>query len=256
MDRNSSTAFLKVILLIGTIVLSGCKTTSTLTKDAYLPEGYQLFQGETQNKKVTWHCVKIDLDTPDLALEILPDQENYKSDYLQNTAKKHNAVIAINTSPYTSKKKVVGVTKTNNREITPPNQRYAALCFSEEPLRAHIVNSQTEEALNCYPFATGGFFTIIDQGQIITFKKFKHSRTAAGTSDQGRFLYLFAASPKFNLADNDGMTFEDCAEILLELGCDNALQFDSGHSTGLYLNGRLLEKPFPQRKVPAVLIIK
>jgi len=247
-----------LFLLIGVLFLSACATTSTTNKETSVSQGFTVMQGETSNKQATWHCIKIDLDTPGLEVMLVPESEGYKSAYISTTAKKHKAKVAITTTPFdmSNNDTLVGITKINGKEITPPVEHYAALCFTQNPLRAHIVNSQTAENLEKYPTAAGGFYTVLDKGTALSFQDIKRSRSAAGISEDGRFLYIFATTPKFNLRDLDGMTYSECAILLKELGCYSAMQFDGGHSTGLYFINKQLEIPFLQRKVPAVLIIK
>lgn len=244
-----------LLLLICLFAFSGCKTNSVLDTTS---TDFELFQGETPDKKATWHCIKIDLENPQLQIQIIPETEQCKSDYLKNIARKNNAKVAINTTPFTfdTESPLVGITKVNGKTISSAVERYSALCFTSRPLTAHIIKNQTAADLEQYPCAIGGFFTILENRQIQTFEKIKRSRSAAGLSHNGRYLYLFATTPKFSLRDNNGMTYEECASLLLELGCTDAMQFDGGRSTGLYYNGVELEKPLLQRKVPAIIIIK
>ncbi len=247
--------FIPLLLLIAVFTLSGCKTTSGLNGTSTT---FEVFQGKTANKKSTWHCIKIDLADSQLQLQIIPETQQYKSSFLKKMAHKNNAKVAINTTPFTfnTENPLVGITKVNGKIISPAVEKYSALCFTTQPLTAHIIKNQTLKDLEQYPYATGGFFTILENRQIHTFEKIKRSRSAAGISHNGRYLYLFATTPKFNITDKDGMTYEECAAILLELGCTDAMQFDGGRSTGLYYNGIELEKPLLQRKVPAIIIIK
>ena len=67
-------------------------------------------------------------------------------------------------------------------------------------------------------------------------------------------LYILVATPVFSLTDKNGLNYEECAAILKKLGCTDAMQFDGGHSSALVVNGKDVEKPFLQRKVPTVLL--
>lgn len=254
MKRNKlSFLFLLIILL----ALASCKTTSSFTIEQLSPwETFEITSGENESKTATWHCIKIDLDTPNLEIQLIPENQDYKSEYIETFAKKYKALIAINTTPFTKDKKILGITKNNNSIISAPIEKYSALCFSTVPLRAHILENQKSSDLEKFDIATGGFFTILKDGNILSYKKNKHSRAAAGISHDGRYLYLFATTPKSKLFDKDGMTYEECAIILKQEGCTDALQFDGGHSTGLYFNSKILEKPKFQRKVPSVIVIK
>lgn len=255
---KSSKSFF-VLFLVSALTLFSCRTTREFVfeKDTSL-NGFEFFSGETENKRATWHCIKIDLDTPQLDIDLIPSTNEVALYSVKKTAKQRGAKAAINTTPFRNKEdnSLVGVTKLANKEITPPQKKYAALGFTESPLRARILNTQSSELLEPCFIATGGFYVILEQEKILPFSNIKRSRSAAGISENGRYLYLFATTPKFNLKDYEGMTYEETAELLKSLGSTDALQFDGGHSTSLYFNGKELEKPLFQRKVPALLLIK
>ena len=59
--------------------------------------------------------------------------------------------------------------------------------------------------------------------------------------------------PNFSLDDRNGLDYVECSEILKYLGCDDAMQFDGGHSTGMIFNGKHVDKPTLQRKVPTAI---
>ncbi len=63
--------------------------------------------------------------------------------------------------------------------------------------------------------------------------------------DQDRRLYLVRV--------NTPMTFEAFAAVMLELGCHEAMNLDSGASRGFFFNGKYIEKP--GRKLTNVLAI-
>lgn len=266
--------FLFLTFLIFISLFIGCQTTQIEkgTKEfRFQEETIEIIQGETKDRKSTWHCIKIDLDAPGIEILILPneiplnEEKSLSLMSVKNAVKKNNATVGINTTPFAVNKgniSTVGIVKVDGKEISPPNEKYAALCFSSAPLRAHIIPTQTKSTLENFSYAIGGFWQILENGKKVQFKKIKTSRSAAATSHNGRYLYLFAVTPKFSLFNNNGMTYEECATLLSELGCTDALQFDGGKSTSLVFADEdenqitVLEKPLFQRKVPAVLLIK
>lgn len=255
--KSSKLIFL--LFLICIVTFWSCKTTGEIVSEKSSSiSGIELFSGNTENKKATWHCIKIDLDNPQIDIELIPSSTDVNLYSVKKIAKQAGAIAAINTTPFRNEldNSLVGVTKIGGTEITPPVQNYAALGFTQRPLRAHILSSQSPNELEKYPAAAGGFYVILNKGEILQFSNIKRSRAAAGISDDGRYLYLFATTPRFSLKDYDGMTYPETATLLKTLGCSDALQFDGGHSTSLYFNGKELEKPLFQRKVPALLIIK
>lgn len=263
--------------------LSSCKTTQLLVKEKIttpevlsiselVPEqiewksvqnGVESTGFSIRSLGVTWHCVKIDLDTPGLQIICEPHKETLGQNFsVKKFAARDNAFVAINSVPFDLDGKTfipVGVTKYKGQIISEPVKDYCALCFNKnenEKLRAYIIDSQTEEQIAKFEYAFGGFFTILSGGQARTFAKNKRSRVGAGISHEGRFLYIMVTTPKFNLTDRNGLNYEECAEIFKALGCSDAMQFDGGHSSALVLNGKDLEKPFMQRKVPTILGLK
>ena len=104
-----------------------------------------------------------------------------------------------------------------------------------------------------YDYAIGGFYVILQDGQLLEFAQTRRSRTACGTDDTGSTLYLFAVTPDFSLTDRNGLSYPECAAIMQQLGCTNAMQFDGGHSTSMVVNGKNVRAPLFQRKVPAAV---
>ena len=90
------------------------------------------------------------------------------------------------------------------------------------------------------PYVSEETFTLVSQSEDIIIPK-------------GRFLYLFITVPNFSLDDRNGLDYMECSEILKYLGCDDAMQFDGGHSTGMIFNGKHVDKPTLQRKVPTAI---
>lgn len=84
----------------------------------------------------------------------------------------------------------------------------------------------------------------------------KHPRTAMGYTPGGKLIVLAiqGRSPS-----SGGATLAQEAELLLELGCEEALNLDGGGSSCLLVNGKETIKPSDsqgQRPVPAVFLIK
>lgn len=111
----------------------------------------------------------------------------------------------------------------------------------------------------------GGPVLVKDQTLMVTNKeeqmfvngdKDKHPRTAMGYTSDGK-LVLLAIQGRFpGIAE--GATLEEEGNILLDLGCVEALNLDGGGSSCLLINGKETIKPSDkegQRAVPAVFII-
>lgn len=225
-----------------------------------IQEGFYKTSFHIKNIKVHWTCIKIDLSTPNLRIAYQPNENTLGNKFqLKKFAKQNKTIVAINTTPFDLKGKTylpVGITKYDNKVISPSNKSYCALCFyydKDNQLRANILPSQIDEELENYPYAFGGFFSILIDNKIQTFEKSRRSRVACGINQTKNELYLFVTTPDFHIRDRNGLNYEECAFILQKLGCSDAMQFDGGHSSGLCIYDKNIEVPFLQRKVPTAI---
>ena len=244
--------------LICFLLITGCKTTDVSKQDfSLLQQGFEIIQGDIPERRSTWHCVKIDLSQ-------ITDDSQIKYYYSKpasvlNFAKKNNCVVAINTTPFYLEQNpqlCTGIIKANGNVLSEPLEQYCALALfwnEDKTLSCKIIENQTEDEIEKYPYAFGGFFVILKDNKIREFKHNNRSRTACGTDETGRYLYLFAITPRFSLTDRQGLTYPECAQILQSLGCTQAMQFDGGHSTAMVVNGKSVEAPLFQRKIPAAI---
>jgi exopolysaccharide biosynthesis protein len=115
--------------------------------------------------------------------------------------------------------------------------------------------------------AIGGGPTLIHNGKIrITNKEEqmqvggeidKHPRTAMGYTSDGRLIILVIEGRNSGIAE--GATLQDEANILLRLGCYEALNLDGGGSSCMLINGKETIKPSDkegERPVPGVFMIR
>lgn len=259
------------------ICFSGCKTTSSLEQKSIISQtieweplsppanGFSQISYKNTTEGITWHCIKIDLNTPGLDFISYPDSKNTlgQNYSVKKLARQNKAILAINTTPFELETKTylpVGIIQYKNQLISEPVPEYSALALTYEEksntLRAKIIPSQAEIQLpqNAQNSIFGGFYTVLKDGEILPFEKNRRSRVGAGISDDGRFLYILVTTPIFHPKDLNGLSYEECARIFKSFGCDYAMQFDGGHSSALVVNGKDLEKPFLQRKVPTALL--
>lgn len=261
------------------LLLTSCTTLNSLKQETYttpevlpveqlvpskiewtdLPQkGFQITEHKIEQLNVTWHCVKIDLDQAQIQLSVYPTPQNPGKNYsVKKLAAQENAVLGINTTPFNKDGIPAGITKTDGKIISPVKENYCALAFCKTTsYRVQILETQTDEQIKNFDTVFGGFFQILKDGKPRSFEKNKRSRIGAGTNGDGRFLYIFAATPDFSFTDRNGLNYDECALIFATLGCTDAMQFDGGHSTAFVVNGKDVEKPFMQRKVPCVLLLK
>ena len=226
-------------------------------------EGFQVIRHEMKDLRVRWTCVKADLTTPgiEVVASPTPDQlgQSPKLQHVKTFAKNTDAVVAVNATPWENHSyphNAVGIVKYKGIEYFPPVERYCALCFSENPLRAAIIQYQTEEELEKYEHAFGGFSQVLINGEIIPFNNNRRSRVSVGVNEDGTELYFFVITTIMNPNDRNGFTFEECGLVLQKLGCTDAMHFDGGHSSCIVINKKQSQKPLLNRKIPIAIGLK
>jgi exopolysaccharide biosynthesis protein len=117
-------------------------------------------------------------------------------------------------------------------------------------------------------WAVGGGPVLIKEGVIFISnneeKKFAgkaiadhHPRTAMGYTQSGQLILLAVQGRMKNIAV--GTTLTETAQILIDLGCVEAINLDGGGSSCLLINGKETIKPSDptgQRPVPAVFFVR
>ena len=240
----------------------------------YLPEqfnwkpvytGVDYFCYENKAFPVRYHCVKIDLHTEGLQIIAFPaDESDYKHKNGERTpfftgkrtgsfARKSGAEIVINTSPFAGKngkwdtyahisstRKIVGIHIVNGVELSPPHASYSALIFkkADDGWKAEIIDSQTSQDVEGADFAFGGFWTTLRDGEKKgKFAPIHDSRTACGITKDGSTLFLLIVEGEF-LSMSEGLSYPECTDIFLAMGADDAMQFDGGGSSSLFIGGK------------------
>ena len=216
---------------------------------------------ENPQYPVRYHCVKIDLSKK-ITILTFPNSENdfsykngSKTDFFTGmTAKQFSArfapVVAVNSAPFKGKwehralsilsstRKIIGIHVARKAELSPPAPQYSAIAFKKdgEGWQGSIFRTQDETDFSEYDFVFGGFFTILTGGKKEEFSwKTNDSRTAMGLSADKKTLYLLVVEGE-NKKKSRGLSYPECADILLSLGASDALQMDGGGSSSLYIN--------------------
>ena len=82
-------------------------------------------------------------------------------------------------------------------------------------------------------------------------------RTVIGQRGDGAILLLAVDGRQ---AYSQGLTYGDCADLLLSYGCINAMNMDGGNSTSMYMDGQLINHPSNQaggtRNLPTAWLFK
>ena len=222
----------------------------------------EYFFYENKNYPLRYHCVKINLASKNLSIVTYPQSKNdfsYKNgnrtDFFtgmtgESFSKKFNSIVSVNTSPFkgrtnmskltslTSTRKILGIHVSNKELLSNPVEKYSALIFKKnaEGFDGEILINQTNEDFSQYDFAFGGFFTILKDSKKLPFtRQTNDSRTAIGLSKNGKILFILVVEGE-KQKKSIGLSFQECADIMLELGADSAMQMDGGSSSMLCIN--------------------
>jgi exopolysaccharide biosynthesis protein len=88
-----------------------------------------------------------------------------------------------------------------------------------------------------------------------SFFKTRHPRTAVALLQDGKFLMLTADGRSETSA---GLSLEQLAKVLLELGAKDALNLDGGGSTTMFLAGNVVNKPSDkegERRISSAILV-
>ena len=244
-------AFLAALAFTAVLFLA---TSCASTKQDFSPASVTFEWQEVQNGiwrfdykdsvfPVIYHAVKIDLTTPGLEIICIPQTPDQNTSSQRITTKKfaskYNTTVAINATPF-SKESIAGVHVSDGQVLAPPVERYAAIAFTKDELgfKAFIFDTQTDELLQGYDYAFGGFFTVLKDSVVIdSFQPITDSRMGAGITADGRTLFILAVEGEISCISR-GLSYPQCAQIFLDMGCTTALELDGGSSTQLCINGK------------------
>lgn len=240
--------------------------------------GISRFDFENPDFPVVYHAVRINLATEGLDIVCFPDKkfaqkksgidENsaddlrvpqpfiYRGKKTRAFALQNECVVAMNATPFGGKngkwdfaakigatRQIVGVHIADKFQISAPVRNYAALVFrraqeNQGDFIAEVVDFQSDDFFADCDYAFGGFFMVLRDGKVQDFKVRTHdSRSGAGVSADGRILYLLVVEGEFP-KKSEGLSYPQCGEIFKAMGCANALEFDGGSSSQLYINGK------------------
>jgi exopolysaccharide biosynthesis protein len=143
---------------------------------------------------------------------------------------------------------VLAIGKDRGAFTTEPSvNTYGELFFRIYPLFA----PETEETWNNFDDIVNGTPLLVHGGKIIqdfseektlhSFLVEKHPRTAIGIKPDGTWILVVVdgRQPELSL----GLTMEELAELMANLGCSSAMNLDGGGSTTFYYDGKILNSP-------------
>lgn len=228
----------------GTDISFGEETAGFIWEE--LSDGITYARHRQRHQGADYSVVRINLTEPALEtvaypVHIPPEGGTGHGIKVRDFARRNGCIAALNASPFdipgtstaagrllSRKREIIGIHKVNGREISAPQEKYACLALKENPdgtLTARIFPHQGSDVTEDFQWAFGGFFQVLSEGQKIKFAERYDFRTAAGTADGGAVLYILAGKK---------LSYGQCADILLALGCSDAMEFDGGSSGCLY----------------------
>ncbi len=215
-----------------------------------LCRGIDTFRFEDRDLPLVYHVVRIDLSEPTLSLACVKGS-------VSSAARKSCVRVAFNATQFESKfyvfNRLKGVFRMDGEEVSLPVEKYAALLFESslkngvcgEGFRASIVGNQTEEALLGWKNAVGGFFVVLKDGVPCQFKvQSLRARVGVGLTEDVKTMYVLVVEEN----NSCGLSYGHCALLFKALGCSDAMEFDGGHSTALYIDGKSVLLGYPWRK--------
>lgn len=216
---------------------------------AYLPESFAWQEVTDQAGEAVPGLWRFDFENPDIPLIYHAAKIELQGFILDTSewertsdfAAREKCLLAMNATPF-SRTGLAGIHKAGNEVLSSPVARYAALglnCGVDGSLtNARVFESQVDETLRDFDFALGGFFVVLKDGQVRQdFLRRCDSRSGVGVSADGRTLYLLVVEGE-KANQSVGLSYPECGELFLAMGCKDALEMDGGGSSELCINGR------------------
>ncbi|GHV81959.1 hypothetical protein AGMMS49991_05170 [Spirochaetia bacterium] len=246
--------------------------------------GLAFFAGKVRSPHLEFWAIRADLTDPAVEI-VVTGQELLKgasdgfitghvpSTTISGFAKRYNAIVGINTNPFSpvsgrvgEDRLIDGITISDGALVALPHPAFDALVFYNSSRvdnsskaedgsttvtqKAAIVNQGELGDLNGIQNAVGGFSIVLQSSTIpdrLTRQNSapRHPRSAAGLSADGSTLYLLLVDGR--RPGSIGVTEAELGVMLRQLGAVDGLNFDGGGSSALVLR-------FPDGKVRAVNI--
>jgi len=246
-------------LVIAVVVFVWC---SALSETPNAPAWQPLFKGiecaQMQRAlpgPLAVYAVRIHLREPSLRFIVTPSNGDrpLETDGCKTSTflERHKCQLAVNASPFAPARgaeglprDILGLSISRGDVYSGAHGQNAAMLigrdnkvwFARPPF-------DTEEAYN----AVGGFDMLLEEGKNVGGDGERHPRTAAGLSQDGRYLYLVVIDGRQN-DYSVGATTAETADWLKRLGAYNALNLDGGGSTALVMTdghggAKILNRP-------------
>jgi hypothetical protein len=205
--------------------------------------GIDYFYGKISSPTLEFWALKIDLSAQEIDVVVKGGayQKNQTiSTKVSSFVRDNNLLAGINAVPFdiaSSKEGRViqnmGIVISGGEMIASANPNYDALVFYKDGKTA-IVRQSTIHSIENIENAVGGFHQILIGGNLAQRthdRKARHPRSAAGISQDGKYLYLAVIDGRRSASI--GATEEETALLLRSLGSWEGINFDGGGSTAL-----------------------
>jgi hypothetical protein len=224
--------------------------------------------GKVREPRLEFWALRVDLEAPEVRIVVNgpePVGGELREGHIPSTTvsrfvREYGCLAGINANPFspasgrTGEDRIIdGVVVAEGITVSRPDPAFDALVFYEAGAGgrggAAIVSQGEILSLEGIRDAVGGFSIVLRDGKTAGSLRtsgtasFRHPRSAAGLSGDGRYLYLLAVDGR--RPGSVGVTEAELAELLRRLGAAEGLNFDGGGSTSLALR-------FPGGKVRPV----
>lgn len=193
----------------------------------------------------------------------------FKKETVREIVKNEKAIAGINAGFFSASKasEHIGLYIDEGLYYNPPNSDSVEFIYYKSG-KTEITNmtgydkkvlSDLQENVN---WAIGSSYSLVQNGKINleNANKFSHStskqpRTMFGQKFDHSFVLVVADGRS---TSSKGLTAKEQAEVMLELGCYNAVNLDGGGSTTMVYNNQVVNKPSDgvERKVGSVILIR
>jgi len=205
--------------------------------------GVDYFYGKISSPRLEFWALKIALYAQEIDIVVkggASNEDQTLSTKVSSFVRDNNLLAGINAVPFdivSSKEgrliQNVGIVVSDGKLIASANSNYDALVFYKDG-KAAVVNQSAIKSVENIENATGGFHQILTDGepsQRTHDIKARHPRSAAGISQDGKYLYLVVIDGRRK--GSVGATEEETALLLRSLGSWEGINFDGGGSSAL-----------------------
>jgi hypothetical protein len=253
---------------LGAILLCCCMEPLCLDRAIHaqepawsLPEGVEFSsQTKTEPRPLAIYSLSIDLTKKSYEFAVVPGPDPDGDGPIEATltppaelGNQSSAIALINTSAWgmfpdkeTGKPQkyvaggqadILGWVANRDRKISPSQSGFWT-CWMDNSGRASIINpdSKEESPGNSPPlWAVSGFRGILVDGEILPEpSQVRHPRTALGLSADGtRMLWLVVDGRQPGYSE--GVSEQELAQLMIDAGCDDAMNLDGGGSSIMLL---------------------